>query len=109
MTERMNLEEELKEKTAMIAKLKADLEIITEEKNLKEENLFHNNKFKVEHKKLLDNYENKCIEIKHLKCDIENLKKDKNELSVALKRSKQENKENSAHADGGPCSPSAHA
>ena len=67
--------------------------MVTEEMIVKEENQVHQNQFKVENRKLLEKYENKCIENKHLKDDIETLKKEKNELSVALKRSKQENKE----------------
>ena len=42
----MKLEEDLKEKTTTIANLKANLKMVTEEKNVKEENLVHQNKFK---------------------------------------------------------------
>ena len=93
MTERMNLEDELKEKAADIAQLQADLKRLVEEKIVREEIAHQQNKFKVENKKLHENYENKCLEIKHLKNDFENIKKEKNELSVALKRSRQEHKE----------------
>ena len=66
MTERMNLEDELKEKAADIAQLQADLKRLVEEKILREEIAHQQNKFKVENKKLHENYENKCLEIKHL-------------------------------------------
>ena len=79
----MNLEDELKEKVADIAQLQADLKRLVEEKILREEIASQQNKFKVENKRLHENYENKCLKIKYLK----------NELSVALKRSRQEHKE----------------
>ena len=52
------------------------------------------NKLKTENTKLQINFENKCLELKQSKAEIGELKKDKNELSVALKGSKKEVKEN---------------
>ena len=78
MTERMNLEDELKEKVADIAQLQADLKRLVEEKILREEIASQQNKFKVENKRLHENYENKCLKIKYLKNDNENIKKEKN-------------------------------
>lgn len=51
-------------------------------------------KLKTENTKLQINFENKCLELKQSKAEIGELKKDKNELSVALKGSKKEVKEN---------------
>ena len=93
MTERLKLEEKLKEKTAEIVNLQADLQRLVDDKILKEVVAIQHKSFKVENKRLLENYENRCLEVKKLKNEIENVKKDQNELSVALKRSKKENKE----------------
>ena len=89
----MNLEDELKEKVADIAQLQADLKRLVEEKILREEIASQQNNFNVENKRLHENYENKCLKIQYLKIDNENIKKEKNELSVAVKRSRQEHKE----------------
>ena len=48
---------------------------------------------KVDNKILTEKLENKSLEFKHLKNDFDNLNKDKNALSVALKAAKAENKE----------------
>ena len=47
-------------------------------------------KLKAENCELQTNFKNKCLEINHLKSEIDTLKKDKNVLSVALKGSKKE-------------------
>ena len=48
---------------------------------------------KAENKSLKERLENKCLEFKQLKVDYDNLHKDKNALSVALKASKADTKE----------------
>ena len=50
-------------------------------------------KLKSEKRLFEEKFENKCLEIKHLKEELENLKKEKNILSVASKGSKQEVKD----------------
>ena len=83
MTERLKLEEKLKEKTAEIVYLQADLKRLVDDKILKEEVAIQHNIFKVKNKRLPENYENRCLEVENLKNDFANVKKEKNELSVA--------------------------
>ena len=71
MTERLKLEEKLKEKTAEIVNLQADLKRLVDDKILKEKVAIQHNIFKVENNRLLENYENRCLEVKNLKNDIE--------------------------------------
>ena len=66
----------------------ADLE---EKCTMKDEN--QAKKLKVENRNLQDTFENKCLELKQAKNEIETLKKEKNTLFVVLKGSKQETKE----------------
>ena len=47
---------------------------------------------KLEHKSLKEKYQIKCLEFKHLKTELDDLDKEKNSLSVALKLSKKRNK-----------------
>ena len=64
----------------------------TSEENLRKlhaENKLH----RKEISEFIVKYDQKCLEIKPLKDEITGLKKDKNDLSVALKRSKKENSE----------------
>lgn len=93
VTERINLENELKNKSAEINKLKADLENVTKAENLKDKHLIQYHNLNAEFQRLQNSHEKKCEELKHLKSVTENVKKENNELSVALRRTKQENKE----------------
>ena len=74
-------------------KVAAELKAALEKLNVKEENTNTIKQLKVENRKLQETCENKSLELKHFKMEIENLKKDKNGLSVALKGSRQDLKE----------------
>ena len=74
-------------------KVAAELKAALEKLNVKEENTNKIKQLKVENRKLQETCENKSLELKHFKMEIENLKKDKNGLSVALKGSRQDLKE----------------
>ena len=52
---------------------------------------------RTENKSLKEKLENRSLELKHLKTDLENVQKEKNVLSVALKASKAEIKEQRAN------------
>ena len=88
-----NLKLELLKETENKSKIEAELAVALEKLNLKEENRNATKQLKVENRKLQETCENKSLELKHLKMEIENLKKEKNSISVALKGSKQEVKE----------------
>ena len=59
----------------------------------KEENFEKVKSFRNENKSLKEKLENKSLEVRHFKTDLENFKKEKNVISVALKASKAETKE----------------
>ena len=59
----------------------------------KEENFENVKSLRNENKSLKEKLENKRFEVRHFKTDLENEKKEKNVLSVALKASKAETKE----------------
>ena len=84
------LEAELIKETETRSKLEAELGHAYQKLNLKAETQSQSKKLKAENCELQTNFKNKCLEINHLKSEIDTLKKDKNVLSVALKGSKKE-------------------
>ena len=96
---RSNLEKELEVQNERSDKLKLELLRANEALGLKDHIEKESNKVKAENLVYKANYENKCIEIKNLKVDMENIKKDRNSLSVSLIGSRKENKEQSKSFD----------
>ena len=74
-------------------KLEADNLVMLENLSAKEENENSSKALKIEVKTLQKKYENKCLEVKQMKTQIDDLNKEKNSLSVRLKASKKENHE----------------
>ena len=73
--------------------LEADLSALVEKVTVMEESEAETKSLNFENKCLKEKYETKCLEFKHLKTEIDDLNKDKNILSVALKSSKKEKQE----------------
>ena len=62
VTERINLEEELKNKSAEIDKLKAEFENVTKEEHLKDKHLIQYHNLNAEFRRLQNSHEKKCEE-----------------------------------------------
>ena len=96
---RSNLETELEKQNEQSSKLKLELSRANEALGLKDHLEKESKKVKADILIYKANSENRCIEIKNEKVEMENIKKDKNSLSVALKGSRKENKELSKSFD----------
>jgi hypothetical protein len=74
-------------------KLEADYKKVIESYANEEKSTENIKSLKIENNSLRNKLENKSLELKHSKCELDNLKQEKNTLSVALKTSKPEVKE----------------
>ena len=93
--QKLHLESELNVERELKKNLKVKLDEAYQELNQKETAKSEAKRQNTELQSLKVKFENKCLEFKHLKDELDNVKKDKNALSVALKGSKQEVKEQS--------------
>ena len=91
--QKAKLEAELKKETELKNEIAAELAAAHQSLNLVVQNKTQENKLKSENRLLEESYANKCLEVEHLKAEIDDTKKHKNALSVALKGSKQKFKE----------------
>jgi hypothetical protein len=91
--EKSKFEAELVKETELKNKVEKELAEVYKRLNAMELNEGQVKNLKSENMKLQDSFANKVIEFKHLKGELEEVKKDKNSLSVALKGSKQNVKE----------------
>ena len=87
--QKAKLEAELKKETELKNEIAAELAAAHQSLNLVVQNKTQENKLKSENRLLEESYANKCLEVKHLKAEIDDTKKHKN----ALKGSKQQFKE----------------
>ena len=93
--QKLHLESELNVERELKKNLEVKLDEAYQELNQKETAKSEAKRQNTELQSLKVKFENKCLEFKHLKDELDNVKKDKNALSVALKGSKQEVKEQS--------------
>ena len=91
--QKLILESELNVERELKKDLQVKLAQANQDLNLKETAKSESKKHKAELQTLKVQFENKCLEFKHLKDELEHAKKEKNTLSVALKGAKQEVKE----------------
>ena len=71
-------------------KLEAEFSVLLDKFEAKEKHEKDFKAFEAENKKLREKFENKCLELKHHKDQVDDLKKERNTSSVALKASKKE-------------------